>query len=66
MSAQTNRASSGTGIFDTPSTIMHDTRSVGFTLIFWLLGSIAAIAGTLCFIEYAKSFLFLPQTQKTD
>jgi hypothetical protein len=31
---------------------MHDTRSVGVTLIFWLLGSIATIAGTLVFIEY--------------
>lgn len=31
---------------------MHDTKSVGFTLIFWLLGSIATMAGTLVFIEY--------------
>ena len=31
---------------------MFDTQSVGITLIFWLLGSIATIAGTLVFIEY--------------
>ncbi|KAH8671838.1 amino acid/polyamine transporter I [Tricladium varicosporioides] len=42
----------GTGIFDNPSTIMHDTRSVGYTLIFWLLGSLATMAGTFVFIEY--------------
>jgi hypothetical protein len=41
----------GTGIFDTGSTIMYGTRSVGVTLIFWVLGGIAALAGTLCFIE---------------
>lgn len=45
----------GTGIFDTPTTIMHDTKSVGFTLIFWLLGSIATLAGTFVFIEYGLS-----------
>lgn len=50
----------GTGIFDTPSTIMHDTRSVGLTLIFWLLGSIATLAGTWCFIEYG---LTIPRWQ---
>ena len=42
----------GIGIFDNPSNIMYGTRSVGVTLIFWLLGSIAAFAGTLVFIEY--------------
>jgi amino acid transporter len=31
---------------------MHDTKSVGITLIFWLLGSIATMAGTFVFIEY--------------
>ncbi|KAH8703794.1 amino acid/polyamine transporter I [Talaromyces proteolyticus] len=45
----------GTGIFDTPTAIMHGTQSVGFTLIFWLLGSIATIAGALVFIEYGLS-----------
>lgn len=51
---QANKNSSvceGTGIFDTASIIAYDTRSVGFTLIFWVLGGIAALAGTLCFIE---------------
>jgi amino acid transporter len=50
--SSTLTSSSGTGIFDNPSTIMLDTRSVGITLIFWLLGSIATLAGTLVFIEY--------------
>jgi amino acid transporter len=31
---------------------MYGTRSVGFALIFWLLGSIATLAGTFVFIEY--------------
>ncbi|KAH8593103.1 amino acid/polyamine transporter I [Bisporella sp. PMI_857] len=50
----------GTGIFDTPSSIMYDTHSVGFTLIFWLLGSIATLAGTFVFIEYG---LTIPRWQ---
>jgi amino acid transporter len=39
---------------------MYDTHSVGFTVIFWLLGSIATIAGTLVFIEYG---LTIPRWQ---
>lgn len=34
---------------------MPDIQSVGFVLIFWLLGSISTMAGTLVFIEYGLS-----------
>ncbi|OCL12418.1 amino acid transporter [Glonium stellatum] len=42
----------GTGIFNTPSTAMRGTRSVGITLLFWLCGAIYTLAGTHLHIEY--------------
>ncbi|KAJ9642887.1 hypothetical protein H2199_004408 [Coniosporium tulheliwenetii] len=42
----------GSGIFNTPSTAMQGTRSIGITLLFWLCGVIYTLAGTHLFIEY--------------
>ena len=44
--------SAGTGIFVTPTTVFHYTHSVGIKMLVWLCGSIAAIAGTLIYIEF--------------
>lgn len=44
--------STGTGIFVTPTTVIHYTHSVGITMLLWVCGSIAAIAGTLVYIEF--------------
>jgi hypothetical protein len=42
----------GTGIFRTPTTVMQGTDSVGYTLIFWVIGAIVAMAGVLVFTEF--------------
>lgn len=42
----------GTGIFVTPTTVIQHTRSVGLTILFWLFGAIASLAGILVYIEF--------------
>ncbi|KAH7389905.1 amino acid permease-domain-containing protein [Pyrenochaeta sp. MPI-SDFR-AT-0127] len=42
----------GTGIFRTPWTVMQATESPGITLCFWAFGALAAIAGTILYIEF--------------
>lgn len=42
----------GTGIFRTPWTVMQATQSIGVTLLFWLLGALTALAGTVLYIEF--------------
>jgi len=41
----------GTGIFKTPSTLAHGTRSVGYAMIFWAIGAVVAMAGILTFVD---------------
>jgi hypothetical protein len=41
----------GSGIFNSPSTVMRGTHSVGVTLLFWVAGAICAIAGTYIYVE---------------
>ncbi|KAJ7624809.1 APC amino acid permease [Roridomyces roridus] len=41
----------GTGIFATPSVILHSSGSVGIALTMWVLGALIAIAGTLVYVE---------------
>jgi hypothetical protein len=45
----------GTGIFNSPSTVMRGTQSVGITLLFWLAGAMYTIAGTHLNIEFGLS-----------
>ena len=45
----------GTGIFNSPSTVMRGTHSVGITLLFWFAGAIYTIAGTHLNIEFGLS-----------
>lgn len=45
----------GTGIFNTTSTVMRGTHSVGITLMFWFCGAIYTFAGTYLHIEYGLS-----------
>ncbi|KAI4923463.1 hypothetical protein J4E85_008501 [Alternaria conjuncta] len=42
----------GTGIFRTPWTVMQATESPGITLCFWAFGGLAAIAGSILYIEF--------------
>ncbi|KAI4619201.1 uncharacterized protein J4E87_007789 [Alternaria ethzedia] len=42
----------GTGIFRTPWTVMQATESSGITLCFWAFGGLAAIAGSILYIEF--------------
>lgn len=41
----------GSGIFVTPRTILCRTGSFGLSLIVWVIGGVASMAGGLCFIE---------------
>ena len=43
---------SGTGIFNSPTTIMRGTGSVGITILFWFAGALYTIAGTYMSIEF--------------
>lgn len=45
----------GTGIFNSPATIMRGTKSVGVTLLFWLAGAVFTIAGAHLVIEFGLS-----------
>lgn len=42
----------GTGIFNSPRTVIAGTRSAGGALILWFFGAIYALAGTHVYIEY--------------
>jgi hypothetical protein len=41
----------GSGFFNSPSTVMRGTHSVGISLLFWVAGAIYAIAGTYVYVE---------------
>lgn len=41
----------GSGIFITPQTVLCRTGSFGASLVVWVVGGIAAMAGGLCYIE---------------
>jgi hypothetical protein len=43
---------SGTGIFNSPSTVIKGTGSVGVSLLFWFAGAIFTIAGAYMIIEF--------------
>ncbi|KAF1972410.1 hypothetical protein BU23DRAFT_580989 [Bimuria novae-zelandiae CBS 107.79] len=42
----------GTGIFDSPTTIMIGTSSTGVTLLFWAAGAVYTIAGAYLSVEF--------------
>ncbi|KAF7304365.1 High affinity methionine permease [Mycena chlorophos] len=41
----------GTGIFATPSVILHSSGSAGVALLMWILGALIAAAGTTVYVE---------------
>jgi Amino acid permease len=41
----------GSGIFNSPGTVMRGTQSVGVSLLFWAAGAIYAITGTYLYVE---------------
>ncbi|KAG4424553.1 hypothetical protein IFR04_002263 [Cadophora malorum] len=45
----------GTGIFNSPATVIRGTGSVGITLLFWLAGAIYTVAGAYLNIEFGLS-----------
>ncbi|KAJ4327664.1 hypothetical protein N0V84_001914 [Fusarium piperis] len=42
----------GTGIFDSPRTVMLGVQSPGIAILFWLCGCVYALAGTHVYVEY--------------
>ncbi|KAH7173288.1 amino acid permease-domain-containing protein [Fusarium flagelliforme] len=52
MSLVINRMIAGTGIFDSPKTVMQGVRSPGIAILFWLCGCIYALTGAHVYIEY--------------
>ncbi|KAJ4014615.1 hypothetical protein NW752_007386 [Fusarium irregulare] len=42
----------GTGIFDSPRTVMKGVRSPGIAILFWLCGCVYALTGAHVYIEY--------------
>ncbi|PHH67378.1 hypothetical protein CDD81_147 [Ophiocordyceps australis] len=42
----------GTGIFSTPSSVFDATRSVGASLVLWLIGGILALCGLSIYLEF--------------
>lgn len=42
----------GTGIFNSPMTIMRGTNSVGITLLFWVAGALYTTAGAYLSVEF--------------
>ena len=46
----------GTGVYSTPSTILHGTGSVGLALIFWTLGFFISLASLAIYLEFASYF----------
>ena len=49
----------GSGIFITPATIHRETGSIGVSLLCWLVGTIIAVFGGLCYVELC---LLIPDT----
>ncbi|KAG9660559.1 hypothetical protein KCU64_g3120, partial [Aureobasidium melanogenum] len=45
----------GTGVFDAPTSILRDDRNIGSSLMLWLAGCFATLAGTLIYIEYGTT-----------
>ncbi|PQE07462.1 High-affinity methionine permease protein [Rutstroemia sp. NJR-2017a BBW] len=42
----------GTGIFETPTSVIQQDRNVGGSIFLWVVGCIASMAGTLMYVEY--------------
>ncbi|KAK7421252.1 hypothetical protein QQZ08_010029 [Neonectria magnoliae] len=42
----------GTGIFETPTHVLKEAPSIGLGLMFWLIGSVATLCGSLVCVEY--------------
>lgn len=42
----------GTGVYNSPGTVMHATGSAGGAILLWLLGIICSLAGAHVYIEY--------------
>ncbi|KAG9516430.1 hypothetical protein KCU93_g9097, partial [Aureobasidium melanogenum] len=45
----------GTGIFDAPTSVLRDDHNIGSSLMLWLAGCFATLAGTLIYIEYGTT-----------
>jgi len=46
----------GTGVYSTPASILRNTGSVGLSLIYWVLGFLAAASSLAIYLEYASYF----------
>ncbi|KNC99348.1 uncharacterized protein SPPG_05595 [Spizellomyces punctatus DAOM BR117] len=45
----------GTGIFATPASVLLSAGSVGMALIFWVIGTLIAVAGMTVYLEYGTA-----------
>ncbi|KAL1895539.1 hypothetical protein Cpir12675_003177 [Ceratocystis pirilliformis] len=45
----------GTGIFSNPASVIKGTRSVGISLIFWVLGAFMTMAGLFVYLEFGTA-----------
>lgn len=46
----------GTGVYSTPASILRNTGSIGLSLMYWVLGSLAAASSLSIYLEYASYF----------
>ncbi|KAH0043071.1 hypothetical protein KCU78_g665, partial [Aureobasidium melanogenum] len=45
----------GTGVFDAPTSVLRDDHNIASSLMLWLAGCFATLAGTLIYIEYGTT-----------
>lgn len=45
----------GSGIFATPAKILQGTNSVGVNIVFWAIGGLLVMCGTLVWLEFGLS-----------
>ncbi|KAL2886617.1 High-affinity methionine permease [Ceratocystis lukuohia] len=45
----------GTGIFSNPASVIKGTKSVGASLIFWVLGALMTLAGLFMYLEFGTA-----------
>ena len=48
-----------TGIFISPKGVLEDAKSVGLTLIVWIITGFLSMIGAVCYAELGKSLIEL-------